>query len=54
MSGKSSSYHLEIQTHGKNPYGVIRTSYRDEGKVKHKNLCRLGVRQIYGLASSRE
>ena len=41
MSGKSSSYHLEIQTHGKNPYGVIRTSYREEGKVKHKNLCRL-------------
>ena len=41
MSVKSGSYHLEIQTHGKNPYGVIRTSYREEGKVKHKNLCRL-------------
>jgi hypothetical protein len=34
------SYHLEIQTHGKNPYGVLRTSYREDGKVKHKNICR--------------
>jgi len=41
MPAKPSSYHLEIQTHGKNPYGVVRTSYREGGKVKHSNLCRL-------------
>jgi transposase len=41
MAAKSKSYHLEIQTHGRNPYGVIRTSYREDGKVKHENLCRL-------------
>jgi transposase len=35
------AYHLEIQTHRKKPYGVIRTSYREDGKVKHDNLCRL-------------
>jgi len=41
MATKPKSYHLEIQTHGRNPYGVIRTSYREDGKVKHDNLCRL-------------
>jgi transposase len=41
MAAKPKSYHLEIQTHGRNPYGVIRTSYRQDGKVKHDNLCRL-------------
>ena len=41
MATKTMSYHLEIQTHGRNPYGVVRTSYRENGKVKHENLCRL-------------
>lgn len=41
MPSKTTSYHLEIQTHRKNPYGLIRNSYREEGKVKHETLCRL-------------
>jgi transposase len=41
MAAKTKAYHLEIQKHGRNPYGVIRTSYREDGKVKHDNLCRL-------------
>ena len=41
MALGNKSYHLEIQTHGRNPYGIIRTSYREGGKVKHENLYRL-------------
>ena len=41
MNTKSSPYHLEIQTHRKNPYGVLRTSYRENGKVKHKTITSL-------------
>ena len=41
MNTKSSPYHLEIQTHRKNPYGVLRTSYRENGKVKHKTIASL-------------
>ena len=37
----SGSYHLEIQTHRKKPYGIIRTSYREAGKVKHKTIATL-------------
>jgi len=41
LSIKSNPYHLEIQTHRKNPYGVLRTSYRENGKVKHKTIASL-------------
>jgi transposase len=34
-------YHLEIQTHRKNCYGIIRSSYREDGKVKHNHHGRL-------------
>jgi hypothetical protein len=37
---KTGSYHLEIQTHRKNPYGLLRRSYREDGKVKKETLCR--------------
>jgi transposase len=40
MNRKSNSYHLEIQTHRKNPYGLLRNSYREDGKVKKETLCR--------------
>jgi transposase len=40
MARKSNSYHLDIQTHRKNPYGLLRTSYREDGKVKKETLCR--------------
>jgi len=41
MNAIAGSYHLEIQKHRKNPYGVIRTSYRENGKVKHKTIATL-------------
>lgn len=41
MNTKSNPYHLEIQTRRKNPYGVLRTSYRENGKVKHKTIASL-------------
>lgn len=33
--------HLEIQHHRKNYYGIIRTTYRKEGKVQHTNHGRI-------------
>src|SRR5262249_8601741 len=33
--------HLEIQRHRANPVGIIRSSYRSEGKVKHSNHGRI-------------
>ena len=40
MANKSAPYHLEIQTHGNRPYGLLRNSYRKDGKVRHDTLCR--------------
>lgn len=40
MAKKSNSYHLDIQTHRKNPYGLLRNSYREDGKVKKETICR--------------
>lgn len=33
--------HLEIQTHRKNPIGIIRSTYREDGKIKHQTLSRI-------------
>ena len=33
--------HLEIQRHRRNPVGIIRSSYRSEGKVKHSTHGRV-------------
>ena len=41
MSTKPNPYHLEIQKHRKEPYGILRTSYREDGKVKHKTIATL-------------
>lgn len=38
---KHRPYHLEIQKHRKNCYGIIRTSYREDGRVKHTHHGRL-------------
>lgn len=39
---KANKFHLEIQTHRKNPYGLIRTTYRDENnKIIHKTVSRI-------------
>lgn len=36
-----SSFHLEIQTHRKNPIGLIRSSFRENGKVKKVTHARI-------------
>ena len=41
MKKDHGSFHLDIQTHRKNPYGLIRTSFREDGKVKKNTLCRI-------------
>ena len=41
MAEKSAKCHLEIQTHRKNPYGLLRTSYRKDGKTLHDTICRI-------------
>jgi len=41
MDAASTPYHLEIQSHRKNPYGILRTTYRDNGKIKHKTIATL-------------
>src|SRR5437588_11158321 len=41
MTPKARRFHLEIQTHRSKPYGLIRSSYREHGKVKHSNHGRL-------------
>jgi transposase len=38
---KRGPYHLEIQRHRSNCYGLIRTSYREDGTVKHTHHGRL-------------
>jgi transposase len=40
MTYRSKSFHLDIQKHGKNPYGLLRNSYREDGKVKKETICR--------------
>ena len=40
---KSKAYHLDIRAHRKNPYGLLRHSYREDGKVKKETICRSGV-----------
>ena len=37
----SAPIHLEIQTHRANPVGVLRSSFRQEGKIKHTNHGRI-------------
>jgi transposase len=41
MAVKSEKYHLEIQTHRKNPYGLLRNSYRVDGRTLHDTICRI-------------
>jgi transposase len=41
MTEKLAKYHLEIQTHRKNPYGLLRSSYRSGGKTLHDTICRI-------------
>jgi hypothetical protein len=56
MEAKSKVYHLEIQTHRKNPYGLLRNSYRGkDGKVQHETLCRfsgLSMEQLRAMQAA--
>ena len=55
MKRKSESYHLDIQTHRKNPYGLLRNSYREDGKVKKETLCRftgLSLEQLRAMQAA--
>jgi len=55
MAKKSRPYHLEIQTHGRNPYGLIRSSYWEDGKVRHDTLCRftgLTIEQLRAMQAA--
>jgi transposase len=45
MKLKSSSYHLDIRTDRNKPYGLLRNSYREDGKVKKQTIC-----QFVGLS----
>ena len=38
---KPAKVHLEIQGHRKNPYGILRSSYREGKSIKHKTYGRL-------------
>ena len=39
MNRKSNSVHLDIRTNRKNPYGLLRGSYREDNKVKKETIC---------------
>ena len=41
MKRKSNSYHLDIRTSRKNPYGLLRNSYREDGKVKKDTIANI-------------
>ena len=41
MRRKSNSYHLDIRTSRKNPYALLRNSYREDGKVKKETICNI-------------
>jgi transposase len=55
MQRKSNSFHLDIQTHRKNPYGLLRNSYREGGKVKKETICRftgLSLEQLRAMQAA--
>ena len=41
LSKKRAKVHLEIQAHRSNHYGLVRSSYRENGHVKHSNHGRI-------------
>ena len=55
MNRKPNSYHLDIQIHRKNPYGLLRYSYREDGKVKKGTICRfsgLSLEQLRAMQAA--
>jgi hypothetical protein len=52
---KSKAYHLDIRTNRKNPYGLLRHSYREDGKVKKETICTitgLSLEQLYAMRAA--
>ena len=41
MTRKSDSFHLDIRSGRKSPYGLLRNSYREDGKVKKETICNI-------------
>jgi len=39
MKRKSDAFHLDIRSQAKKPYGLLRNSYREDGKVKKETIC---------------
>ena len=55
MINKKRPVHLEIQGHRKNYYGLIRSSYRHDGKVKHSThgrICGMSKSQLKIIQSA--
>ena len=39
MKRRSDAFHLDIRSQAKKPYGLLRNSYRKDGKVKKETIC---------------
>jgi transposase len=55
MKRKSNSYHLEIRTNRNKPIGLLRNSYREDGKVKKETICQfsgLSIEQLRLIKAS--
>jgi len=53
MKRKSDSYHLDIRTQQKSPYGLLRNSYREDGKVKKETIACLSGLSLAQLQNIR-
>ena len=55
MGKKSKSYHLDIRANRKNPYALLRHSYREGGKVKKETICNitgLSLEQLHAMRAA--
>ena len=55
MGKKSKSYHLDIRANRKNPYALLRHSYREDGKVKKEtigNITGLSWEQLHAMRAA--
>ena len=52
---KSKAYHLDIRANRKNPYALLRHSYREGGKVKKETICNitgLPLEQLHAMRAA--
>jgi hypothetical protein len=55
MKFRSNSFHIEIQIHRAKPYGLLRNSYRENGKIRHETVCRfsgLSIEQLHAMQAA--